>query len=163
MIYRSGTLQDAEQLRQLGITTWSQFKNTLTPVHFEKLLANVGSLATYTNLFTDAHCFVCLDEDNIIGMAFLVASGQERDIYQADWCSIRFVTVHPAYTGKGIGRKLTQLCIDKAKENGEKTIALHTSEFMPNARHIYESFGFTILKELPPRLGKKYWLYTMEI
>jgi hypothetical protein len=34
---------------------------------------------------------------------------------------------------------------------------------MHKARHIYESLGFTILREIEPRLGKKYWLYTLDI
>ena len=55
------------------------------------------------------------------------------------------------------------MCIDIANRNGEKTIALHTSEMMDKARHIYESLGFTILREIDQRLGKRYWLYTLEI
>ncbi|MDX2173612.1 MAG: hypothetical protein SFY56_10845 [Bacteroidota bacterium] len=34
------------------------------------------------------------------------------------------------------------MCIAHAKQNNEKTIALHTSEFMDAARHIYEGLGF---------------------
>jgi len=34
---------------------------------------------------------------------------------------------------------------------------------MDKARHIYESLGFKILKEIVPRLGKKYWLYTLDL
>jgi uncharacterized protein (DUF1810 family) len=34
---------------------------------------------------------------------------------------------------------------------------------MDAARHIYESLGFTILKEIPNRFGKRYWLYTLNI
>jgi ribosomal protein S18 acetylase RimI-like enzyme len=55
------------------------------------------------------------------------------------------------------------MCIDKAKQTKEKTIALHTSEFMDAARHIYESLGFKVLHEIAPRLGKKYWLYTLDL
>jgi ribosomal protein S18 acetylase RimI-like enzyme len=73
------------------------------------------------------------------------------------------VSVHPEHSGKGIGRRLTEKCIEMAKSNHEKMIALHTSEMMNKARHIYESLGFTILRELEPRLGKKYWLYTLSL
>ena len=34
---------------------------------------------------------------------------------------------------------------------------------MGSARHIYEKMGFEILKEIEPRLGVKYWLYTLEL
>jgi ribosomal protein S18 acetylase RimI-like enzyme len=73
------------------------------------------------------------------------------------------VGVNPSYAGRGIARQLTETCIKKAKELGEKTVALHTSEFMDAARHLYESIGFRVLKEIPERLGKKYWLYTLDI
>jgi ribosomal protein S18 acetylase RimI-like enzyme len=73
------------------------------------------------------------------------------------------VGVHPHYTGHGIARRLTEKCIEKAKELKEVTIALHTSEFMNAARHLYESMGFKVLREIPNRLGKRYWLYTLDI
>ena len=50
-----------------------------------------------------------------------------------------------------------------ARQNGENIIALHTSEFMDTARHIYESVGFKVLKEIDQRLGKRYWLYKLDL
>ena len=73
------------------------------------------------------------------------------------------VGVKPKYRGQAIAKTLTQMCIDFAKQSNEKTIALHTSEFMDAARHIYEGIGFKVLKEIPPLFGKKYWLYTLEL
>ena len=96
-------------------------------------------------------------------MAFLVPRGNPTEIFQGDWSYIRMVGVDPRFSGKGIGRQLTQHCIDFAKSTNEKTIALHTSEFMDAARHIYESLGFTPIKELPLRYGKRYWLYQLEL
>lgn len=163
MSYRTGTHEDIKEMCQLGIASWSRFRSALTGDNWEKLLAAVSSEATYTGLLERSHCFVCSNGNQVIGMAFLMYSGTAFDVYEAGWCSIRFVTVHPGHNGKGIGKKLTQLCIEKATELGEKTIALHTSEIMPAARHIYESAGFTIQKEISPRFGKRYWLYTMAI
>ncbi|MEL6989906.1 MAG: GNAT family N-acetyltransferase, partial [Bacteroidota bacterium] len=65
--------------------------------------------------------------------------------------------------GKGIGKMLTQQCIDYSRSNGEKVIALHTSEFMDAARNIYEKMGFKKEKELDRLFGKRYWLYLMEL
>ncbi len=96
-------------------------------------------------------------------MAFLVSNGNPTEIYDKDWSYIHFVTVDPKYSGLGIGRKLTNLCIETARQNRETVIALHTSEFMHTARHIYESMGFKILKEIDQRLGKRYWLYKLEL
>lgn len=156
MIYRTGIAGDLEQLIQLGIASWSRFQPLLTEDNWEKLINNVSDPVTYTGLLERSHCFVCENGDQLVGMAYLMYSGAAFDVYEASWCSIRYVTVHPGYDGKGIGKRLTQLCIDKAIELGEKTIALHTSEIMPNARHIYEDLGFTVVKEISPRFGKKY-------
>ncbi|MFT3680207.1 MAG: GNAT family N-acetyltransferase [Ferruginibacter sp.] len=163
MTYRAATSEDLKRLQQLAILSWSRFKDVLTADNWQKLYSNISNVNTYTTLLEQSECIVCIAAEQVIGMAFLMSSGNPTDIYEAGWCSIRFVTVHPHHNGKGIGKKLTQLCIEKATKNGEKTIALHTSEFMNNARHIYESLGFTVLKEIPPRFDKKYWLYTLEI
>jgi ribosomal protein S18 acetylase RimI-like enzyme len=96
-------------------------------------------------------------------MAFLVSKGNPTDIYEEEWSYVRFVTVDPDFGGQGIGRKLTTMCIAAARQNGEKTIALHTSELMGKARHIYETLGFEILKEIDQRLGKRYWLYKLDL
>ena len=96
-------------------------------------------------------------------MAFLVPNGNPTDIYEQEWSYIRFVSVEPKFDGQGIGRRLTNMCIDLAKQNGEKAIALHTSETMDKTRHIYESLGFRILKKIDQRLGKRYWLYKLDL
>ncbi len=163
-IYRQGNLNDLIKLQQLAITTWSQFKNELTPKNWDELFSILSNENNYLDLINDSDSMICETENGeIIGMAFLVSSGNPTDIYDAKWSYIRFVTVDPHFGGKGIGRKLTEKCIDLAKKNNEQTVALHTSIIMEKARHIYESLGFEILRELEPRLGVKYWLYLLNL
>lgn len=164
MLFRKGNIEDIEQLRRLAFISWEQYKKDLTPENWQTLSHTLGNPQTYVELIEHSHCIVCEDaEGEIIGTAFLVPSGNPTDIYQADWCYIRFVSVHPEFSGKGVGRQLTEKCIEIAKRNNEHIVALHTSEMMNKARHIYESLGFTILRELEPRMGKRYWLYTLAI
>ena len=73
------------------------------------------------------------------------------------------VGVHPDADGKGIAQTLTRLCIDKAKNTGEKFISLHSAEIMYAARHIYEKLGFRKIRLLDEHYGLKYWLYEMNI
>jgi ribosomal protein S18 acetylase RimI-like enzyme len=161
--YRSATLIDKEQLKVLGIISYGQFANILTPENFNELNNNLNNEDKLIELITISTCYVCLDKDLIIGMAYLIPNGNPADIFKAEWSYIRMVGVNPHYQGQGIAKTLTQMCIDKAKQTNEKTIALHTSEFMDAARHIYESLGFKVLQEIEPRLGKKYWLYTLDL
>lgn len=133
--YRPATSKDLDELKQLAIKSWSQFKTLLTNENWKKLNKTLTNSATFIELLDKSDSVVCTtDKGKIVGMAFLIPKGNPTDIYDKDWCSIRFVTVDPDFAGRGIGRKLTTICIDKAIQNGEKTIALHTSELMSNAR-----------------------------
>ena len=164
LTYRQGTKDDLQNLKKLAIKSWTPFQKQLTEEHFNSLRQTISDDKTYEELIDHSTCIVCVtDNDKIIGMAFLVPNGNPTDIYLAEWSYIRFVSVDPDFGGQGIGRKLTTMCIDEAIKNGEKTIALHTSEIMDKARHIYESMGFKILREIDQRLGKRYWLYKLEL
>lgn len=161
--YGTGDFNSLKALKQLALKSWSKFRNDLTQDHWEQLCESLYNDKTYIELLETAHCFIACDKNDIVGMAFIVPHGHPTDIYEAGWSYIRFVTVDPEYSGRGIARQLTLLCMEWAQKNGEETIALHTSELMNNARHLYQSLGFAVLKELPERLGKRYWLYILKI
>lgn len=161
--YREGSINDLAKVRQLGIISWSRFKDVLEPAHWQQMKTSIESEHTYSELLLKAKTFLCCDESVVIGMAFLVPSGNPTEIYPPDWCYIRFVSVMPGYENKGIAKQLTAMCLQAAAEMNEETIALHTSEMMDAARHVYEKLGFTITKDLGQRLGKQYWLYKKEL
>ena len=154
--FRNATIADNVKLKVLGLNSFGQFKDQLTDDNWEKLEKILANENTYLDLLSKSTCFVCEFDNAIIGMAFFISSGNPTDIFQGDWSYLRMVGVDTAYGGNGIGRYLIQICIDYAKETGEKNVALHTSEFMEAARHIYENMGFHRIKDLEPRFGKKY-------
>jgi ribosomal protein S18 acetylase RimI-like enzyme len=161
---RQGDLQDLKQIKELAISEWTQFKSELTPENWENLYHTLTNDKTYTDLILQSDSFVYENERNqIIGFGFLVPSGNPTEIYNDQQSYIRFVTASEKYSGQKIGQTITEKCIEKAKENGEKFVALHTSEMMNAARRIYEKLGFKIIKELDQRLGKIYWLYEIEL
>jgi ribosomal protein S18 acetylase RimI-like enzyme len=161
---RQGDLQDLKQIKELAISEWAQFKSELTPENWEKLYHTLTNDKTYTDLIMQSDSFVFENDQNeIIGFGFLVPSGNPTEIYNDQQSYIRFVTASKKCSGQKIGQTITEKCIEKARENGEKFVALHTSEMMNAARHIYEKLGFKITKKLEPRLGKIYWLYEIEL
>ncbi len=62
--------------------------------------------------------------------------------------SIRMLAVDPARQGAGVGRALTQWCLDKARQTGRRRMILHTSFRMPRAIRMYERMGFVRTPEL---------------
>jgi len=161
--YRIATDQDMDGLQKLGLNAYGQFKDIFTEENWIRLHTFLTSENTYPDLLSKSVCFVCEKSRDIIGMAFFISKGNPTDIFHTDWSYIRMVGVHTDFSGKGIGKQLMQKCIDRARETGENVIALHTSEFMHAARHIYENMGFKRDKELERRLGKMYWLYLLEL
>jgi ribosomal protein S18 acetylase RimI-like enzyme len=162
LTYRKINISDKAQVKQLGLISYGQFAETLGD-HWQTMKKSLGDSEKWNRILRVSNGFACCDKDKMVGMAFLIPNGHPWDVYKAEWCHIRLLGVDPAYEGKGIARTLMGQCIDQARKSGEKTIALHTSEFMDAARHIYESAGFKILQPIEPRFGKKYWLYTLEL
>lgn len=161
--YRTATISDLKQLQQLGLLAYGQYKSVITEENWDKWEAGFNNESNFSNLLNIGTCFICEIENEIVGMAFLIPGGNPFLYFPAEWSYLRYVGVNPLYNGNGIGKKLTLQCIDKAKETGEKTIALHTSEFQNAARHVYESLGFIKQKELEPVFGKVFYIYTMDL
>jgi ribosomal protein S18 acetylase RimI-like enzyme len=61
---------------------------------------------------------------------------------------IRMLAVDPARQGRGIGRALTEWCLERARTAGRVRLVLHTGAFMPAAVHLYERMGFERLPDL---------------
>lgn len=156
--YRLAVRSDLKQLQLLGLVAYGQFKPLLSAENWEKWQEGFESDTNFSSLLEIATCFVCESDNHIVGMAFLVPSGNQFLYFQSDWSYIRYVGVHPKHEGNGIGTLLTQQCINEATLNGESVIALHTSEFQDAARHIYERLGFEKQKEFYV-YERKYWIY----
>lgn len=160
--FKIGEINDFEQLKNLSILSYSEFAKDLDLEHWQKLNSFLHDEVALKELIAKSMVIVC-ETTEIVGMAFLLGSGNATSIFSNDAAYIRMVGVHPAYRGNGIAKLLTQHCIEEARKNGESTLELHTSEFMEAARHIYERLGFKQVKELSPIFGKRYWLYELKL
>lgn len=162
LTYRKASINDFLQLQQLGIASYSEFSSVLEKEHWKTMNTFLTNDESLTRLIESSTVFVCESASKIVGMIYLVPSGNPTKLFQENWSYIRFLGVHPTFRGFGIGKKLTNLCINHAKNTNEKVVALHTSEFMDSARAIYEKRGFRKNKEIT-YLGKIYWIYLLNL
>jgi len=162
LIYRKANTSDFDKLKSLGIESYSEFSKVLTSTNWNKMNSFLESNDNLTKLINQSTVFVCEKDSDIVGMIYLVPSGNPTELFQENWSYIRFLGVNTKYRGNGIGEKLTDLCLEYARESNENHIALHTSEFMDSARAIYEKRGFVKTKEIE-FLGKIYWIYLFEL
>ncbi|WP_162244021.1 GNAT family N-acetyltransferase [Pseudorhodoferax sp. Leaf265] len=81
----------------------------------------------------------------LIGAA--TVSPVPKDPWDTDgdaWVGLSSVIVAPPYRGQGVARGLVQACIDDAADCGFVGMLLEVNELNPAARHLYDSFGFTV-------------------
>ena len=67
---------------------------------------------------------------------------------------IRLLAVMPASRGRGVGKRLTEFCIDHARELGRGRVVLHSTRAMQTAWAMYERLGFERFPQLDFQQGQ---------
>jgi ribosomal protein S18 acetylase RimI-like enzyme len=114
------------------------------------LLANIGDFTRKPQ----AQLLVALDaQDRLLGgvvyfgdMAHYGSGGTAGSLTHAS--GIRLLGVAPAARGHGVGRALTEACIQRARGRGHARVVLHTTRAMQVAWGMYERLGFERAPEL---------------
>lgn len=157
MIVRDYSKVDAEAVNAVALAAFAQYEGVYSD--WETLTRAVGAMAA---LAESGRIFVAEDPaGKIVGAVAYVGpnSGPRAEFFEPEWPIVRMLVVDPAARGKGIGRRLTQACIDRALSDGAAAIALHTSPAMEVALALYLRMGFRLAKRVPDRFGLPYAVY----
>lgn len=84
------------------------------------------------------HIFFALKGSEIVGTCALIKKHEGFELAK--------MAVTDKYQGLGIGRKILEVCINKAQSNGAKYIELVSNKKLSRAIHLYKKIGF---KEIP--------------
>lgn len=82
-------------------------------------------------------------DGQVVGSVFLMKTDD------AEVAKLRLLYVDPAARGLGVGSRLVQMCIERARELGYRKLTLWTNKVLTSARKIYEAAGFTLVEENP--------------
>lgn len=155
----------AEELDAAAAVMVAAYDEYIPPGATGFLLGYREEIRDVRSRLAEASLIVAAERDRILGAVTYYPDGY-RDIYArwpSNWAGFRLLGVHPDARGRGIGRLLTEECIRRARQAGCAAVGLHTTEFMPVARGMYERMGFLRIPEhdfwpIPQLHVMAYWL-----
>lgn len=108
---------------------------------YEALIAKI--LGEFAETFDPAKedGWVAERAGEILGSIFLMKGDA------ADTAKLRLLYVEPATRGSGLGRRLVDTCVARARELGYRRLTLWTNDVLTAARRIYETSGFRLVGE----------------
>jgi len=153
---RDFAASDADAVNRLAVAAFAPFAT-----HYSDWTAMAANLGRMSALSTTGEVIVAESGGRIAGaVAYVPPGASKAAFFDVAWPIIRMLVVDPDVRGKGIGRALTDACIERARRDGAKLIALHTSPIMSVALPMYLRMGFVRLRDAPPVFGVDYAVYT---
>ncbi len=115
---------------------------------FEALVADIASRFLRDFDPDTERCWIAERDGQRVGSVMVVrAETGEEGVAQ-----LRLLLVDPSARGLGIGRRLVQECVRFARQRAYRRMVLHTDPALDAARGIYETEGFTLIREEPHHL-----------
>ncbi|MEJ2671276.1 MAG: GNAT family N-acetyltransferase [Deltaproteobacteria bacterium] len=140
IVIREAAPSELPEIEHLVKTSYQEFASELPEAVWKRWMRNVGE-----TLRAPGGIVLVAETGGRIGGAvtFFPDAGQaHQGHWPAGTGAIRLLAVRPDSRGQGSGSRLTQACLDRARELKINTIFLYTGTFMLAARHLYEKLGF---------------------
>lgn len=153
MTIREVRREEFEPLGQLMVDVYSRLegfpKPHEQPRYFE-MLADIGMFSNRKN----AKVLVALTpDDELLGGVVYFGDMTEYGsggtaTSEPNASGIRLLAVSPSARGMGVGKALTDRCIQLAREKDHRCVVLHTTQAMKVAWGMYEKLGFRRAEDL---------------
>lgn len=110
---------------------------------YEALVARI--LADFIEAFDPAHdgAWIAVMNGRIVGSVFLVHGDRPK------LGKLRLLYVEQEARGTGVGARLVNACIERARAVGDDQLTLWTNSVLTAARRLYERAGFKLIDEAP--------------
>lgn len=141
---------DAAAVDAVAISAFQQYEAVYS--NWDILMRSVGAMSA---LVCHSEVLVADVGGSIVGAVAYFAPGamSRAGFLEPEWPVIHMLVIAPVARGLGIGRLLTEACVARARRDGARLIALHTSPTMKVALAMYLRMGFVLKRTAPDRFG----------
>jgi predicted N-acetyltransferase YhbS len=139
-LIRHAAPDEISEIEAVCMAAYAEYRREVPLSVFEGYIDDLHRLSDHWH---EAEVLVAEIGGHIAGSVLFYADASTEGLgLPQGWCGFRKLAVHPRRRGRGLGRSLTQACIDSARRQHAPTIGIHTASFMRAARRIYEQMGF---------------------
>ena len=137
---RRAAKHEVPEIEALCVAAYEQYRDAIPPPIFGAYMEDFRNLSSR---WDDAQFLVAEIDGRIAGSALLYAdASSEGSGLPKGWAGFRKLAVHPSWRGRGVGRKISEKCVQMARWIGAPAVGVHTAAFMEAACNIYEQMGF---------------------
>lgn len=138
---------DLDPAREVLRAAYAEYESSFPAANWAPYLADILDLEGRADA---SELLVAERKGSIVGCVSYFPPGAKASYpsdsfsehWPAEWAAFRLLAVDPAARKGGVGRLLTDACIERAREQRAPALGLHTTEPMAIARSMYERMGF---------------------
>ena len=161
VIIRAARRGEYAAVDRLTVQAYREYAGSISP---EMWAAYEADLADSEARAQEAVILVAEQVDELVGaVAYFPPGDRESRWFPEDFGYFRVLAVLPEHRSQGIGRRLTEACIERAQADGARAIGLMTTELMTVAKGMYERMGFAQQAEYEGAIGGRFWLYSLPL
>ena len=155
---RTGGAEDKDAARSVLEAAYSEYVPAFPPENWATYIKDILDLEGRAD---ESELLVAEHDGRLVGCVSYFPPGSKASYpsdafserWPDDWGAFRLLAVDPQARGLGVGRRLTDECIDRTREAGAPALGLHTTAPMKIARAMYERMGFERAPEYDFRPG----------
>ena len=162
MLLRRARLEEYDAIGELTVAAYEPF--LLGPEDFYR--ARLADTATRDS---EAEVWVAVEEDSsarVLGAVTVCPPGSHwREIARDGEGEFRMLAVDPTAQGRGVGRALTTMVVDRFRLEGDRRVVLSSLDQMSTAHGLYERLGFARApaRDWRPQPAVSLIVYTLEL
>lgn len=125
-----------------------------------------AELADVEGRAVDAVLLVANQDGEVVGtVTFCLPGTPWAEIAREGEAEFRMLAVEASVRGHGIGRRLVEECLSRARTSGARRVVISTTPRMTTAHRLYEGMGFVRRpdRDWSPGPGVDLWVYAARI